>query len=136
MAESIFGDLASERGLPFSSSSAGVEARPGFDMAPNTRTSLQEMGFPAGEHRSRPITQELVSGSDLILTMSRKHSEDILGRFDANGKVLTLPQFVGDFVEPDISDPYRLTIHAYRATQRRILGYVERALDRMERESK
>lgn len=105
-------------------------------MAPNTRTSLQEMGFPAGEHRSRPITQELVSGSDLILTMSRKHSEDILGRFDANGKVLTLPQFVGDFVEPDISDPYRLTIHAYRATQRRILGYVERALDRMERESK
>lgn len=133
MAESIFNDLARERGVPFAARSAGVEARRGFDMAPNTRTVLQEMGFSAGEHRSRPVTGDMISGAVVVLTMSRNHSEVIRQNFGDDVAVMTLPEFTGDFAERDISDPYQLTTHAYRAAARRILGYVESGLDRLSR---
>ena len=131
MAEAIFNDLARERGLPLRAESAGVEAREGVDMAPNTRVVLQEMGFSAGEHRSRRVTREMVEGSGVVLTMSRRQSEYLKGAFGDGGNVLTLPEFAGDTVERDISDPYRLTVHAYRATARRVYDYVERALGRL-----
>ncbi|WP_119068509.1 low molecular weight protein arginine phosphatase [Rubrobacter indicoceani] len=131
MAESMFGVLARERGLSLRVGSAGVEARPGFDMAPRTRTVLEELGFPAGEHRSRAVSGGLLKDYDLVLTMTRRHSEALLG-LEPGAEVMTLPEFAGDAAEPDISDPYRLTVHAYRATARRVLGYVEAALDTMQ----
>lgn len=52
--------------------SAGVQTRPGYELC-QVAGRLLGTAAPA-EHLSRPVSEELVMGSDLILTMEPEHS--------------------------------------------------------------
>ncbi|MDX5894406.1 hypothetical protein [Rubrobacter radiotolerans] len=131
MAEWMFNALAGEVGEGFQAQSAGVAAREGFDMAPRTRDVLHELGYPAGEHRSRSVSGEAFREADVVLTMSRRQSAALAERFGEERKVSTLAEFAGDFAEPDIADPYGMTIFHYRTAARRIDRCVRRVLERL-----
>lgn len=130
MAEAIFNDLADEMSLPFEAESAGVSAREGYDMAPYAREALGEIGVKVGDHRSRGISKQMLDDADLILVMGPRHAAEIERILGASGKV----RLLGESAREEVPDPYGLTLFAYRASARQLYGYVERVLDRMERE--
>ncbi len=134
MAEAIFNDLADEAGLPFEAESAGVSAREGYDMAPYAREALSEIGVRVGGHRSRRTTERILDAADLILVMGRGHAARVEEAAGASYNVHLVAGYAGDPLVEEVPDPYGLTLFAYRASARQIYGYVERTLDRMEKE--
>lgn len=135
MAEALFNELAEERGLPFVAESAGVSAREGYDMAPNAREALAEIGAAADGHGSRRITKRILDSADLVLVMGARHAfevERILGR---SGKVHLLARYAGGKADGEVPDPYGMTLFAYRASARQLYEYMEKVLDRLEREA-
>ncbi|TCJ19410.1 low molecular weight protein arginine phosphatase [Rubrobacter taiwanensis] len=135
MASMLFNALARERGIAARAESAGVAALEGEQMAENSALALREAGVePDPQHRARQVTGEMLREADLILTMSPQHAAAIrklLG--ESPEKLYTLPEYAAG--SPDsISDPYGGSFSGYRASLRQILGYVEGALDRLQRE--
>ena len=124
MAAAMFNALAEERGLAYRAESAGVAA-------------LGELGIHAGDHRARRVSEEMLEGADLVLTMGPQHVAALrrLGAHLQGGKVYALPEYaLGASGEEGIPDPYGNTMTAYRASVRQLLGCVEGLMERLERE--
>jgi protein-tyrosine-phosphatase len=137
MAAAMFNALAEERGLAYRAESAGVAALVDEDMAPNARAALGELGIYAGDHRARRVSEEMLEGADLVLTMGPQHVAALrrLGADPKGGKVYALPEYaLGASGEEGIPDPYGNTMTAYRASVRQLLECVEGLMERLERE--
>jgi len=91
-------------------------ARPTFE----TIQVMSEQDIDVSEHRSRLISNEMLSGADLVLVMEKRHREDILNRNPCvQNKVHLLSEFgrqesEDKLVEPDISDPIGRPLEFYR----------------------
>ncbi|MHA3703903.1 arsenate reductase/protein-tyrosine-phosphatase family protein [Jatrophihabitans sp. YIM 134969] len=87
-------DLAAVPGS-WAVSSAGVRARPGLGVHPLTAAALAERGLALPDDwRSRPLTAELVEGSDLVLAATRAHRGAAVALAPmAAGRIFTLHQF-------------------------------------------
>ncbi len=70
MAEAIFNALAEDRDLPFRAESAGTAALEGRGMAPNAVAALEEAGIYAKPHGARQVSEAMLEGSELVLTMT------------------------------------------------------------------
>ena len=57
--------------------SAGVSAYPGDPASRNAVTALHKVNLDLSDHRSRPLTDQLLDISDLILTMTSSHADII-----------------------------------------------------------
>ena len=57
--------------------SAGVSAFPGDAASRNAVKAMQKVGLDLSDHRSRPLSDEVLDISDLILTMTSGHMEII-----------------------------------------------------------
>ena len=57
--------------------SAGVSAYPGDPASQNSGRALERVGLDLSDHRSRPLTDQLIDISDLILTMTSGHLDII-----------------------------------------------------------
>ncbi len=57
--------------------SAGVAAFPGDPASPNAIAALRKVGLDLSDHRSSPLTDQLVRVSDLILVMTGAHLDAI-----------------------------------------------------------
>ena len=73
IAQRMLEDLALQRGLAISVSSAGTRALNGMPMHPESQRVLRENGIVPGEFWSRMLTPAIVADSDFILGMSREH---------------------------------------------------------------
>ena len=77
MAEWIFNQKIRERSLEnqFKADSAGVAAMPGSPASKHSITVIEKLGGDLSDHKSQKATVELVSGYDLVLTMTedQKH---------------------------------------------------------------
>ena len=136
MADTIFNELARERGAVLRAQSAGVSALVGEEIAENSMKVLQEIGIPMDhEHRARQVSPELVGEADIILAMSSQHVAALRKQFPGEaGKIHKLPDYALGLSDAEsISDPYGHSIASYRASVRQIFEYVEQALDRMQR---
>ena len=81
------------------------------------------------------MSGELLEGADLVLAMGPRHVREIEKSFGPSGKVYTLRGYDGEDRDgEEIPDPYGLTAHAYRASLRQLLEYVEGVLERLRRE--
>lgn len=82
-----------------SAGTAALSGMPATDLAVATSS---EWGIDISSHRSQPVTEELVAGADLILTMTPEHCEEVL-LFDpeAGFKTFLLKSFPG----PPRNDP-------------------------------
>lgn len=95
--------------------SAGVRAVDGYPATGHSATLAGRRGLDLSRHSSRELTPELAAESDLLVTMTGAHKEDILCRFPgAAGRVFTLAEMAG--AGGDVDDPVGLPLSAYEAT--------------------
>ena len=116
MAAAIMEKIAVENDLDVLIESAGLFANVGGKASENAVKALDEMGIDLTFPQTKPITEELIEKSDLILTMTEAHKE--LLKPIAGNDVYTLKEYGGG--SGDISDPYGGDIEEYRETAREI----------------
>jgi protein-tyrosine-phosphatase len=84
--------------------SAGVWADVGYPAARNTLQVLENRGIDISNHRSRPVTLELIRDFNLILVMERNHKEAMRAAFPQFAdRIFILSEMIGP--ETDIIDP-------------------------------
>jgi protein-tyrosine-phosphatase len=128
MAMAILNTLAKDAGLGVRAESAGVAALEGAEMDPKARAVLEEMGIYPECHRARQATRALLEEADLVLTMSRRQSAQLIENIGAPlAKVQALLEYsnaTGGGRE-GIVDPHGRSLQAYRATSRELFGYAD-----------
>jgi len=135
MAQTIFNVLAGERGLPYRAESAGVADLGQAPMSSSARKVLGEAGIPAGDHRSRVVTEDMLREASLVLVMGPRHATELSLRFGDSEKVWLLQEYASGIPDGrELPDPYGGNILTYRASMRQILECVEGVLDRISRE--
>lgn len=133
MAEAVARDALARRGWTHVEvRSAGITARGAEPAAEGAVRAAAERGLDLSEHRSQPLTPDLVEWADLILAMSDSH---LFGVADLGGGVKSA--MVTDFLDGErlgesIPDPYGADDEVYRETLRRLEEAVEGVLRRLE----
>lgn len=75
---------------------AGIGVRPGAVPDMNAVEVMREEGFDLMPYDTRPLTPDLVEGSDLVLTMSTRYMDGAIKMMPtAIDKVFTLREFAG-----------------------------------------
>jgi protein-tyrosine phosphatase len=131
MAEAIFNTLAGDAGLDWRAQSAGILAVEGYPMAPEAAEVLAEAGIPVEQHYSRVLTESMLYRANLVLAMTPAHVEEMNSAFgDLPDCVHVLTEYVGSGRE-GISDPYGLSMSAYRACARHLFECIEPLIERL-----
>jgi protein-tyrosine-phosphatase len=114
-------------------SSAGTGAFPGLDASEHAVDVMKERQVDIADHRSRPLTAELLTEADLVLTMTRRHKEQILALFPgAEGKVYSLGEYTGSGA--DVPDPFGGSRDDYARTAEALDRYLRQVVERICRE--
>lgn len=96
MAEQIAKQKVKERGLNWQVRSAGLFASAGMPMADHAVTVLERRQIHAS-HRSKSVTEKMLDGADIVLTMTEAHRQDLVRRFpQAADKTHALLRFIAD----------------------------------------
>lgn len=93
------------QGLPGCSvSSAGLGALVGMEADPKAQALMHAAGLDIDGHRAVQVNAQLVTTSDLILTMEVSQKERVLAQYpQARGRVFTLGHHLG----VEVPDPYQ-----------------------------
>lgn len=129
MAEAIAIMYADERRWNIEVKSAGTRAIAGQEAAANSVKAIREIGGDLTEHRSQPMTQELVDWADRILVMEMRHASDVRNEFERADEKIQLLGTFGGMVE--IDDPYGSWIFRFRRSRGDIKRCVEAFMDRL-----
>ncbi len=116
MAAAIMNKIAMENDLDVRIESAGIFAQDGQSASDNAVKALETYNIDLSNHRTKPVTEDIVKQSDIILTMTEAHKQ-ILKPL-AEEKVYTLLEYAGD--SGDINDPYGGDLDEYRNTAQEI----------------
>jgi len=87
--------------------SAGTAAVRGEGMPPQAEFALFGEGVCSrgGEHRSQPVTRDLMAAADFVVVMTRAHRSELERRFpEFAEKVVLLMELAGE--EKDVADPF------------------------------
>lgn len=124
MAAAIMQHLCEEDGLDVRIESAGLLAADGEPATKEAVAALAELDISLEEHKSQPITEELINKSDLIITMTDAHKmllENIAGE-----KTRTICELAE--IDGEISDPYGGDLDKYKETANKLyiaLSHIE-----------
>jgi len=103
--------------------SAGSFAMPGARATPQAVQAVKELGADLSHHRSRPLTVELIHQADIIYTMSRSHTHQVISLVPSSTvKVSTLDP------TGDIEDPIGSDVQTYQLLAGQLLKLVEKRL--------
>lgn len=116
MAAAIMEKIAVENDLDVLIESAGLFANVGGTASDEAIEALDNMGIDLTFHQTKPITEELIEKSDIILAMTQAHKE--LLKPMVGDKVYTLKEYAGD--SGDVSDPYGGDLEEYEETAKEI----------------
>ena len=94
-------------------SSAGVAAGEGLPASPEVAAALRAIGVEPGEHRSRPLTPEMIDDADVVFGLTRAHVDAVLA-LDPEARARPLDP------EGDVPDPIGGPQGIYDATARRL----------------
>ena len=108
--------------------SAGILLMGGLGASEGTREVLSKAGIDVSEHRSQPVTKEMIRRSDLILVMEKIHEQEIVKIApDAKNRVFLLKEFAKINDEDlDIHDPLGHSLDYYENIYYTIKEAVER----------
>ena len=96
--------------------SAGVAARGGEKVSPNSVDALAKVGLRISDHRSRVLTPELAKQADLILCMTESHRAVIGLSLDPVPKHVYLwREFMPKGASREIGDPFGGPLAEYEA---------------------
>jgi len=127
-------DVSAPRGA-FEVVSAGTTAADGQPPSPEALEVMRESGLDLSRHRSRQVTAEMVTQARLVLTMTRRHRETLIGLFpEAADRVHTLRSYagtVGPGSEEDICDPLGSGVEAYRQAAGELRRAAEKTAERL-----
>lgn len=126
MAEGIMKDLSRAKDLGIEASSAGILTMDGLEPSENSVLAMEDIGLDISGHRARQLTQEILDESDLVLTMSRSHMDNILMHFQIDRSKLHTVISYAYGREGNIVDPYGMDYGMYRKTRDEIKGALEK----------
>jgi protein-tyrosine-phosphatase len=130
LAEVIARRLITDRAIPdLTVGSAGTSAWADAPASDGALLVALEHGIDLGDHRSRPLVQELVSNAQVILTMGPHHLDraEALG---GTGRSWLLTDYAGGPPRP-VSDPFGGDLDVYRATFTELEQAIGAILDRI-----
>jgi protein-tyrosine-phosphatase len=135
MAEVIAREVAREIGLDrLSFRSAGTSTIPGLPASEGALGAAQRHGLSLDDHLSAPLSQRLIEGAELILTMGLPHLIRVV-ELGGEGKSALLGAYAqendGRAVEPSVPDPFGGDDEVYEATYLTLEAYVRAALERL-----
>jgi protein-tyrosine-phosphatase len=105
--------------------SAGVASRTGESASPHSITALKKVGVDLTGHVSRPVTQELLDRSLLVLCMTESQRDMIEVTADPVPPRLRLfREFAGEADDREVPDPYGLPLAAYEASRDEMVAAV------------
>ncbi len=116
-AHGLFTKLVYQSGYEgFYAESAGLLALPGNSATYLAQKVAAEYGVDLAEHKAKPISRELVDGSDLILIMEKPQKDTLIENFpEATDKTFLIRRFARFGSQSrGIADPYGLQYDAYR----------------------
>lgn len=102
-------DEMDERGVVVLS--AGLAAAPGSPPSPESVTLMNEQGLAIDDHRSQPLTDQLLGQADLVLAMTRNHLRAIEQSSPAGTTQAQLVMPDGQ----DVADPIGGPLDVYRS---------------------
>jgi protein-tyrosine-phosphatase len=104
MAMAIFRNLVQGDQEDWEVISAGTWAIEGVPVASKALRVLQSKGLDISDHRSQPVTRELIDRFDLILTMERNQKEALSVEFPHKAKrIYLISEMIG--LVYDVPDP-------------------------------
>jgi protein-tyrosine-phosphatase len=111
--------------------SAGTWAVPGQPASLDAQLTMQKRGLDISQHRSRPVSAQLLAGFQLILTMEPGHKEGLQVEFPGfSSHIYLLSEMNGEFVT--IRDPYGSSLQTYETAaneiDRRLINGMDRIL--------
>ena len=112
MAEALF-NLKINSNDPWKCSSAGTHAMNGMPASLESQVSITKKGGNLKNHKSRILTNQILSDSDLILVMTDGHKKFIKENFQDVGKRVYLINELGTSKIQDIGDPYGKSFENY-----------------------
>jgi len=104
--------------------SAGTSAGSGAPASIETAGALQSLGIEPAEHRSRPLTRQLVAEADVIYTMAAWHRESVLALVPTAAS----RTWVLDPEGQDVPDPVGLPQDVYNKTAARLAEMIRQRL--------
>ena len=94
--------------------SAGVAARDGEAVSENSVVALKKVGIDIAQHRSQPLSQQMLNEALAIVCMTESHRAMIEVQADPVPRNLfLLRQFLPGDVEREIADPYGGPLRIY-----------------------
>ena len=107
--------------------SAGIKAHEGERAEAQAIEVLNERGIEMGEHSARQVSSNLISTSDLILTMEEMQKNTLIEKYGASSeKTHLLTEFVGD--DGNVVDCWGKEKDAYSDCADRITKLVEQVI--------
>ena len=98
--------------------SAGVAARSGESVSENSVLALKKVGIDLSEHRSQPLTQQMLDEALAVLCMTESHRAMIQVQAEPLPKNLFLfRQFMPGDGDKEIGDPYGGPLRVYEAAR-------------------
>lgn len=91
--------------------SAGTAAFAGDSASENTLAVLKRHGLDSSQHRSRPVSPQLIDQAQWIIAMTKSHLHVLQSRFpEACDRMLLFRQFLAN---QEIPDPFGQDFNAY-----------------------
>ncbi|KKK41627.1 hypothetical protein LCGC14_1842310 [marine sediment metagenome] len=104
-------------------------------MQPESQEYLNSKGIDHSDFKPQLINQSLLEKQDLILTMEKTHSLDIIRNFkdikDIDTKVFTLKEYNGVIDDLNIIDPYYTSNNTYKKVLRIIDEFIEKTIKKI-----
>lgn len=105
--------------------SAGLAAAPGLPPSWGAVTVMHEIGIDLSDHRSRPLTADLVRGAHVIVVMTVAHRELLCALFsESASKTYLLKSFDLTGAGWDIDDPVGQSLDVYRGIRDEIASAI------------
>ncbi len=98
--------------------SAGVAARSGEPVSENSVLALKKVGLDIAQHRSQPVTQQLLDDALAIICMTESHRAMIQLQADpVPANLFLMREFLPGDVEREIGDPFGGPLRLYEVTR-------------------
>ncbi len=115
LAEGIARRMIADRAMPdLTVGSAGTSAWPDAPASDGALLVALEHGLDLGDHRSRPLAQELVRGAHVILAMGPHHLDRVEALGGTDRSWLLMDYATG--TRRPVTDPFGGDLDVYRAT--------------------
>ena len=133
MAEHLLRDMFERREIRgWKIKSAGISALPGGKISSETLQVLKDEKIDAKNHEVTQINKELLVEADIILTMTKAHTDYLQSKEEVSDKKLfTLKGLIEENEDLDILDPYGQSLEVYKETKDEIKKYLEKFQDKI-----